>query len=109
MAEFTWKIRQIEAMNAGSLSGVVVTVCFAVDGDENGLRGHAGSDVKLAPPDAASFTELSTVTEAQVIEWTKAALGADGVKNFEDMVQRQIDSLKVERPKAVPLPWGDGE
>ena len=105
MANITWKVRQIEALNTGTLNGVVVTVCFDVSGEDGPHRGFTQGDVKLAPPDADSFSALEGVTEAQVIEWTKAALGTAGVSTFEDRVRAQIDSLKVEQPKVVPLPW----
>jgi hypothetical protein len=105
MANFVWKIRQIEAINEGDLQGVVVTVCFDIDADENGLKGFVQGDTKLLPPDAANFVSLESVTEAQVIAWTKEALGADGVARFEGMAQQQIDNQKVAQPKVVPLPW----
>jgi hypothetical protein len=105
MAQFDWKITQIEAMNEGDLQGVVVTVCFDIDADEDGLKGFVQGDTKLLPPDAQSFVELADITEAQVIAWTKDALGTDGVARFEGMAQTQIDNQKVVQPKVVPLPW----
>lgn len=106
MTEYTWKVKHIEAMKHDGFDDVVVTVVFTVDGQEDSLRGSVGSDIKLAPPDAANFAALETLTETQVAEWTKAALGPEGVQRFESMVQAQIDRQKVERPKTVPLPWG---
>jgi len=105
MTNFVWKIRQIEAMNEGDLQGVVVTVCFDIDADEDGLKGFVQGDTKLLPPDAASFVSVANIIEAQVIAWTKEALGEDGVDRFEGMAQQQINAQKVEQPKVVPLPW----
>lgn len=105
----TWKVRQIEAMIQGALENVVVTVCFGIDGEEDGLKGYVESDVKLLPPDAANFTKLADATEEQVIGWTKAALGDNGVAQFEAMLQAQIDAQKVAQPKVVPLPWAPVE
>jgi len=59
----------------------------------------------LLPPDAQSFVELADIIEAQVIAWTKDALGEDGVARFEGMAQTQIDNQKVAQPKVVALPW----
>lgn len=101
----TWKVRQIEAMIQGALENVAVTVCFGIDGEEDGLKGYVASDVKLLPPDADSFTKLNDATEEQVIGWTKDALGESGVAQFEAMLQAQIDAQKVPQPKVVPLPW----
>ena len=103
--EAVWKVRQIECLSNNGIQNIVVTVCFDIDADEDGLKGFVQGDVKLLPPDAASFTQLADVTEAQVVQWTKDALGADGVARFEGMAQTQIDNQKVAQPKVVPLPW----
>ena len=109
MTQFDWKITQIETMNEGDLKNVVVTVCFDIDASEDGLKGFVQGDTKLLPPDAQSFVELANITEAQVIAWTKDALGTDGIARFEGMAQEQIDNQKVAQPKAVPLPWKPAE
>jgi hypothetical protein len=100
-----WKVRQIECLSNNGMQNIVVTVCFDIDADEDGLKGFVQGDVKLLPPDAQSFTQLADVTEDQVIQWTKDALGADGVARFEGMAQQQIDNQKTPQPKTVPLPW----
>ena len=105
MAQFDWKITQIEAQKVDDLDDVVVTVCFDVDASEDGLKGFVQGDTKLLPPDAQNFVELADITEAQVIAWTKDALGEDGVDRFEGMAQTQIDNQKVVQPKVVALPW----
>ena len=109
MTQFDWKITQIETMKEGDLDDVVVTVCFDIDANEDGLKGFVQGDTKLLPPDAQSFVELANITEAQVIAWTKDALGEDGVARFEGMAQTQIDNQKVVQPKVVPLPWKPAE
>jgi len=105
MAQFDWKITQIEAQKVDDLDDVVVTVCFDINASEDGLKGFVQGDTKLLPPNAQSFVELADITEAQVIAWTKDALGEDGVDRFEGMAQTQIDNQKVEQPKVVALPW----
>ena len=105
MAQFDWKITQIEAQKVDDLDDVVVTVCFDINASEGGLKGFVQGDTKLLPPNAQSFVELADITEAQVIAWTKDALGEDGVDRFEGMAQTQIDNQKVEQPKVVALPW----
>lgn len=105
MAQFDWKITQIEAQKIDDLDDVVVTVCFDIDATEDGLKGFVQGDTKLLPPDAQSFVELANITEAQVIAWTKEALGETGIARFEGMAQQQIDNQKVAQPKVVALPW----
>ena len=100
-----WTVTQIEVINEDGLQNVIVTTCFTVSGDENGLKGLAQGDVKLLPPDAQHFINLQDVTEAEAVQWTKDALGVAGVAQYEGMVQQQIDSQKVAQPEVVPLPW----
>lgn len=108
MINITWKVKQLEAMEQDPLSGVIVTVCFEVKGEEDGKQGFSSGDTKLSPPDSSSFTALSSCTEEQVIAWTKAALGESGVKMFEDRVREQIGWQKVPQPRTVALPWAPG-
>ena len=105
MTNFVWTVTQIEVVDEGALPNVIVTTCFAVNGNENGLVGIAQGDVKLLPPDAQHFINLQDVTEAEAIHWTKQALGIDRVAVYESTVQQQIDSQKVAQPEVVPLPW----
>lgn len=95
---YTWNITQFDVQNVDGLNNVAVQACFVCKGEENGLQGMEGSDVKLLPPDAQSFTALENVTEAQAVEWVKAALG-DRVSFFEgsvaDQIARQQDANKV--------------
>ena len=109
MTQFDWKITQIEAQKVDDLDDVVVTVCFDINADEGGLKGFVQGDTKLLPPDAQSFVELASITEAQVVQWTKDALGEEGMARFEGMAKQQIDNQKVEQPKVVPLPWKPAE
>ena len=105
MTDFIWKIEQIETVSQGGLDGVVVTVCFEVSGSDNQHQGVARGDVRLASPDADSFSALSGVTEGQVIGWVKSALTPDGVADFEHRVARSIEISKSARPVVTPMPW----
>lgn len=105
MTNYEWKVRQIEVVNQDSLEGVVVTVCFDFNANENGLVGFFQGDVRVFPPNPAAFTKLDDLTENQVIGWVKDALGPDRVAAYEQRLQQQINSQKTPQPKVVPLPW----
>lgn len=108
MTNFVWTVTQIEVINEDGLQNVIVTTCFTVTGDENGLIGAAQGDTKLLPPDAQHFINFQDVTEAEAVQWTKDALGEDRVAVYELLVQQQIDAQKVAQPEVVPLPWASG-
>lgn len=108
MTNFVWTVTQIEVINEDGLQNVIVRTYFTVTGDENGLIGIAKSDTILLPPDAQHFINFQDVTEAEAVQWTKDALGADRVAVYETLVQQQIDSQKIAQPEVVPLPWASG-
>lgn len=102
---FEWKVTRIEAVDQNGLKNVCVQACFDVHGDDNGLKGFAQSDVMLKAPNAVNFTEASNVTHEQAVDWVKDALGANGVKMFEDRVADQINAQKAAKPKPLDLAW----
>lgn len=101
-----WNIRKIEVIDQDGMTGVVVNVRFALNDDSLGSVTSITGDVALAPPDAASFAALESVTEAQVLEWTKAALGDVDVAMWERILADRVAKRQAEQPRAVPLPWG---
>ena len=54
-----------------------------------------------------NFVPYAQLTEATVIGWVQASLGADGIANFEANVQGQINSMinPPMSPQNTPLPW----
>jgi len=107
MISYTWKVTKFEVIDEGPLSDVAVISYFECNGEEDGLKGMAGSDVRLLPPDPSNFTPLDNITAQQAVDWTLAALG-DRAKVYEEMVTQQIEGQKVQQPRAVELPWMNG-
>jgi hypothetical protein len=106
MITYTWAVTGLEVVNEGDLSNVAIISYFVCNGeDETGLKGQAGSDTHLLPPDPSDFTDINNVTAQQAIDWTLAALGEDGVNRFETMVAQQIEGQKLPKPTFVELPW----
>lgn len=106
---YTWVISQLEAypQHEGH-SDVVFTVHWrrqATDG--NGHTGDVyGSQSVTLDPDAP-FTPYADLTEAQVIGWLEAALGAETLAAQEAALDKQIENQinpPVIRPK---LPWAE--
>jgi hypothetical protein len=107
MIEFTWKITKFEVIDEGSLSDVAIISYFELWGNDGDLQGMVGSDVRLLPPDPGNFVPLDDITADEATAWTIAALG-DKTQMFEEMVTTQIESQKVQQPRAVELPWMNG-
>lgn len=115
---FTWKILNMEAiMSYNDLTDVVRTVYWQVEGhdDDNKYGRHWGiQQLNVDDIDSASFTNYSSLTEAQVLAWVKAALNAenppqeDGDPVFttvlENEVQAQMDS-EIIGSRRTGTPW----
>ena len=107
MIEFQWKVTKLEAVDEGDLSNVVIISYFDCIGTEGDYTGMASSDVRLLPPDPSDFVPLDDITAEQATAWTIAALG-DRAQVYEQMVEQQIEGMKLPKPQTVTLPWMNG-
>jgi hypothetical protein len=102
-----WTINQLETMNIDGQQDVVVISRYTVSDTQNGLYGAVSYGVQLLPPKPGQpFTPYDQITQDQALQWTKEALGPDGVIAREAEVQAIIDAQKIPTPKPQPLPWG---
>jgi len=94
----TWKINSLDRRTS---DGFVYTAHWNVsdvDGEFSGsVYGSIGFDGDLSTP-------YDSLTEAQVIGWVKAAMGADTVAAHEANVAAQIEAQK-NPVKASGTPW----
>ena len=83
----------------------VVMSNFTINDTQDGLTGSVTYSVNLLPANAANFTPYADITQAQAVQWTQDALGAERVAAMEAEVQALIDAQKIPTPQPVPLPW----
>jgi hypothetical protein len=95
---FTWKVRNLERETA---TGKIYMVHYTLDATNGiykaGAYGSIGLDGEVTIP----FAE---VTEAEVIEWVKAALTDEKVDAAFDALNDQI-SEQIAPTKAAGVPW----
>jgi hypothetical protein len=86
--------------------GFVVNVLWTLTGVDGQYTASIGGNSQFTVQEG-TFTPYSQLTQAQVIGWVQAELGADGVANFEANVQGQINSMITPpvSPQNTPLPW----
>jgi hypothetical protein len=86
--------------------GFVVNVLWTLTGVDGQYTASIGGNSQFTVQEGA-FTPYDQLTQTQVIGWVQAALGADGVANFEANVQGQINSMITPpvSPQNTPLPW----
>ena len=99
-----WLINSLSVMNTPEPETVVMSN-FTINDTQGGLTGSVTYSVNLLPASAANFTPYADITQAQAVQWTQDALGAERVAAMEAEVQAQIDAQKVATPQPAPLPW----
>ena len=98
----TWKIVSLERKTADG--GVVVAhwTCSDVDGEYSGSV--YGSMSFTPDASAADFIPYADLTEADVIGWVHAEMGAEQVAAYESNIAAQIEAQK-HPTQASGLPW----
>jgi hypothetical protein len=99
-----WIINSLSVMNTPEPETVVMSN-FTINDTQSGLTGSVTYSVNLLPNDGKNFIPYADITQAEAIQWTQDALGADRVTAMEAEVQAQIDAQKVPTPQPAPLPW----
>ena len=61
--------------------------------------------IDLLPPDVKNFTPYADITEAQTIQWTQDALGAERIAGIYQSLNNLIAAAAVPLPQSMPLPW----
>ncbi len=102
---YTWTVDQMYTLDTPE-PGFVVNVLWTLTGVDGQYTASIGGNSQFTVQEG-TFTPYSQLTQAQVIGWVQAALGADGVANFEANVQGQINSMITPpvSPQNTPLPW----
>ena len=61
--------------------------------------------VNLLPTDGKNFIPYADITQAEAIQWTQDALGAERVAAMEAEVDALIAQAAIPAPQPQPLPW----
>ena len=96
----TWTINSLSVMNT-PLPETVVMSNFTISEDGQSVT-YA---VNLLPADASNFIPYADITQAEAVQWTQDALGADRVIAMEAEVDALIAQAAVPTPQPEPLPW----
>ena len=96
----TWKIVSCDGKKSlGLLSDVVTAIHYEVTDSEgtapNIYYARSIGFVPLSEPDSKSFIALGSITNANLIAWTKAALGTNQVTVIENGLAAQIAEAKT--------------
>ncbi len=84
---------------------IVTGTSDTLDPDGNAYTATSIGTQAISTDDITDFTPFDDLTNADVVAWTKAAMGADQVTALETNIQSQIDSEIT--PTSVTLTIGD--
>ena len=102
-----WTITTLDCKpNVDGLVDYVVTAhwdCTATDGTYSG-RVYNTTSFEV-DPNKPNYVPYADLTEAQVVEWVQASLGAETVAATEENVLQQIETQKNPPLVSPALPW----
>ncbi len=102
----TWSIAQLDyAVSLDGESDVVNNSHWqCINEDASGNQARVYGSVGIPTDDLTDFIAYADITEANALEWTKAALGAEEVASIEANVAAQLQA--IENPtEGSGTPW----
>ena len=99
-----WIINSLSVLNTPEPETVVMSN-FTISDTQDGLTGSVTYAVNLLPNDGKNFIPYADITQAEAIQWTQDALGADRVASMEAEVDALIAQAAIPEPVPTPLPW----
>jgi|GEM_PF-6154595 len=101
----TYKVRQLkQTPQVGEYSDVVNNVMWSVVGTDGTNTVVLDGSSPLTLNEGGSFTELSSLTESQVLAWVTDELGAQGQALMRTNLQKGLDKLDGV-VDADTMPW----
>ena len=101
-----WSIVQLDyALSEDGHTDVVNNSHWqCIDEDSAGNQARVYGSVGIPTDDLSNFTPYADITEAQALQWTKDALGAEEVASIEANVAAQLNL--IENPtEGSGTPW----
>lgn len=113
MITYNWNCKTVDAYPTYSgetdvvynVHWIVTAVSDQVDPEGNAYQASAIGTQVLNTGDITDFTPFDQLTNDQVVQWVKGAMGEENVDNLENSLQSQIDNLIT--PTSVTLTIAD--
>jgi hypothetical protein len=96
-----WKISTLDRDTSDGFVRVVHWNASQTDGD---FTASTYSTVSFTKEDGINYAPYANLTEAAVVEWVKASLGAEGVAAVDAALAANIAEQKAPQ-KATGTPW----
>jgi len=102
----TWSIVQLDYTASLNDQTDVVTNSHwqCIDEDDAGNQARVYGSVAIPTDNLSNFTAYEDITEAQALQWTKDAIGAEEVASIEANVTAQLQEI-ANPAEASGIPW----
>ena len=97
-----WKISTLDRDTSDGFVNTVHWTASQTDGDYTAVPIY--STVSFTKEDGINYVPYSELTEAAVVEWVKASLGAEGVAAVDAALAQNIE-LQKNPVTATGTPW----
>jgi len=103
---YTWTVDSMSTMPTPELD-FVVNILWTLTGTDGTNTAISGGSTRLTQVEGDDFTPYADLTETQVLGWVQDDLGEEGVGNFKENLDGQINSMATPpiTPTVEPLPW----
>lgn len=106
MTSYTWTITRLDCYaQAEGQQDVVFVAWWTLSGNNGAYQGSVSGTQGLIYNGLTPFTPYQDLTEQQVIDWVKSAMGPDLIAKYEYDVEAQIASEAQPVIVTPPLPW----
>ena len=104
---YTWTISALDCIpQVGSLTDYVCVSHWSCQGTDGTYVGSCYATVSFpVNPDKPNYTPYADLTEAEVIQWTQDALGAEQVAAVYTSIDTQIENQVNPKIVTPGLPW----
>ena len=106
MTTFTWTVTQLLTETIAGEQNYVVIANYEVVGVDGVYTSSIQDSARFSTDKITPFIPYEDLTNTIVIGWIQSILGVDGVANYEESIQGQIDSQinPPVTPEVTPLP-----
>jgi len=109
---YDWNCKTVDAYpSVGETTDVVYNVHWRVtaisdqvDSEGNAYQASAIGTQALNTEDITEFTPFDQLTNGQVVQWVKGAMGEENVNNLKSSLQSRIDNLVTPTSVTLTLP-----
>lgn len=108
MINYTWTITRLDCYAQSEGQTDVVFVAFWTLSGTDGFNSSSISGTQgLIYNGETPFTPYQDLTEQQVIDWVKSAMGTSLVSQYEYDIQSEITAQSKPVVVTPPLPWSN--